>query len=67
MPQTLIGAGGTSAGRVVAEWRGGHQSEAVFTTLVNRAYLGEQGTRQRAEPSGLEGCGRLLDVKQFFE
>ena len=67
MPQTPICASGTSAGRVVAERRGGHQSEEVFTTLVNRAYFGKQGTRQRAEPPALEGCGRLLSVKQFLE
>ena len=67
MPQTPIGAGETSAGRVVAERRGGHQSEEVFTTLVKRAYFGEQGTRQRAGPPALEGCGRLLSVKQFLE
>ena len=46
-------------------WRSGHQSEAVFTILVNRAYFGKLGTRQRAEPPALEGCGRLLSVKQF--
>ena len=47
-------------------WRGNHQSEAICTTLVKRAYFGEQDMGQRAEPPALEEYGQLLSVKQLL-